>query len=185
MTDKQLSHDLSGRIGVDQALKLNTLDFISQHGSVLDALMYSRLFWLEFVEIDDMIFLKEVVEDETDRKCLTEMLDSYSGDKSLAEESLNLLYLRDEIGDGDATDEQVLALSERIESIWRARLLLAYPGRRFEVQVQFEDDKGDLAVTFYRERGAPRPRAPLVWEARKPGGRLKVRLARQDEIPGD
>jgi hypothetical protein len=58
MTDKQLSHDLSGRFGVDQALRLNTLDFISQHGSVLDALMYSRLLWPEFVEIDDMIFLK-------------------------------------------------------------------------------------------------------------------------------
>ncbi len=143
MTDKQLSHDLSARFGVDQALRLNTLDFISQHGSVLDTLMYSRLLSPEFVEIDDMIFLKEVVEDETDRRYLAEMLDSYRGDKSLAEESLNLLYLRDEIGDGgDATDEQVLALSERIASIWRARLLLAYPGRRFEVQVQFERWQG-------------------------------------------
>jgi hypothetical protein len=41
-------------------------DFIHAHGSPVDALLYSALFWPEFVEVDGAVLASDVIEGEAD-----------------------------------------------------------------------------------------------------------------------
>jgi hypothetical protein len=57
MTEQELIADLISRYPDDKNRALGVLDFVYRHGSVLDALTYSSLFWPRFIEIQDMIFV--------------------------------------------------------------------------------------------------------------------------------
>jgi hypothetical protein len=48
--------------GADPA-GFTALDFVGALGSVGNALLYSRLFWPEFIEVDGMVFIKDYVDD--------------------------------------------------------------------------------------------------------------------------
>ena len=113
----------------------NLFDFLHTEGSGLYALFYSRLFWPEFVEIDNMVFLKETFEDEDDRKRLTETYERYGKDSRKTEESFNLVEIPSLFGRrmGETTYEEDQWLAERLAEMWSCRLQLLYPQRRFVV----------------------------------------------------
>ena len=67
---RQLHRDLD-------TTNFDVLDFVAAFGSPLEALMYPRLFWPEFVEVAGMVFLKESMEDEEDRQRLADALKRY------------------------------------------------------------------------------------------------------------
>jgi hypothetical protein len=135
------------------------LDFVAAFGSPLQALMYSRLFWPEFVEIDGMVFLKESMEYDDDRRRLAEALEYYGGDLTQTEQSFNLVEVPSSLFTdyealNETTEEEDLWLAQRLAQMWRACLSNRYPGREFILEVLQEDTGGGDAVSviFYQHR---------------------------------
>ena len=135
--------------------RFNYFDFLHAHGSPLDALFYSRLFWPEFVEIKEMVFLKETIEDDDDRSRLDRALEHYDGDKTKTEQSFNLTEIPYLFGKNisETNFEEDLMLTERLAEMWRHRLQMIYPERNFIVQILSAEDTGDeISIIFYMER---------------------------------
>lgn len=135
--------------------RFNYFDFLHAHGSPLDALFYSRLFWPEFVEIKEMVFLKETIEDDDDKNHLDKVLEHYDGDKTKTEQSFNLTEIPYLFGKNvaETTAEEDLMLTERLAKMWRYRLQMIYPERKFIVRILSAEDTGDeIGIIFYTER---------------------------------
>ena len=133
----------------------NVLDFVGAFGSVLDALMYSRLFWPEFIEIDGMVFLKDNTDDHEDRSRVEKVLNDYGGDRSQTEKSFNLTEIPSVIfgqGIGESTEEEDEILAALLCEMWSARLKAVYPSRHFKVEVwQPEVTGGEIAIVFFSQ----------------------------------
>ena len=101
------------------------LDFVAAFGSPLQALMYSGLFWPELVEIGGMVFLKESLEYEDDRRRLAEALAHYGGDLTQTEQAFNLVEVPSGLFTGyearkQTTEEEDLWLAQRLAQVWYA-----------------------------------------------------------------
>jgi hypothetical protein len=135
--------------------RFNVLDLLHSEGSPLDALLYSRLFWPEFVEYDAMVFLKETIEDASDVARLREALAGYSNDRSQTEKSFNFIDVGDLFGPlaGETDAELDESLAHRLRDMWQARLVALFPNRSFTVQVvPPEDSGGSVGLIFWQNR---------------------------------
>lgn len=150
-----LSHFKEIRCKGADTTRFNYFDFLHAHGSPLDSLFYSRLFWPEFVEIKEMVFLKETIEDDNGRNRLDWALEHYDGDKTKTEQSFNLTEIPYLFGKNvaETTAEEDLILTERLANMWRYRLQMIYPERKFTVRILSAEDTGDeIGIIFYTER---------------------------------
>lgn len=137
----------------------NYLDFLHAQGSPFNALFYSQLFWPEFVEIDGMVFLQDIIEDSEDRKRLNEALVRYKGDKTKTEQAFNLVELPSLFGKNisETTDEEDAFLAERLTEMWRCKLALDFPNREFLVEtVSAKETGGEIAIVFHTIRSEGR-----------------------------
>src|SRR5215210_131066 len=91
MEDEQLLNRLRQTYTDLDTENFDVLDFVAAFGSPLQALMYSGLSWPELVEIGGMVFLKESLEYEDDRRRLAEALAHYGGDLTQTEQAFNLV----------------------------------------------------------------------------------------------
>jgi len=135
--------------------EFNVLDALHAEGSPLLALLYARLFWPEFVEIDGMVFLKETIEDEDDRRRLREAFEHYGHDRTQTEKSFNLVELEDLFGThaGETSDDEDHDLLERLRQMWSARLSQLFPAQRFRVElIPNEQTGGSVGLLFWMER---------------------------------
>jgi hypothetical protein len=133
----------------------NYFDFLHAEGSPFNALFYSQLFWPEFIEIDGMVFLRETIEDNSDKKRLYEALDLYEGDKIKTEQSFNLVEIPSLFGKNstETTEEEDMYLADRLAEMWRCKLAADFTDREFVVKVLSpEETGGELALIFYRAR---------------------------------
>ncbi len=157
MKDEDLLAYLRRRFPSAEAEIYNVLDFVYRYGSALEALMYSRLFWPEFVEIEGMVFLKEVVEDPKVCEAIRDYLQR-TGDRTEVERSFNEKIVTTELLGKDltgTTDDQIDWIEERLCEMWKARLSSLYPDCRFKVEVTDldpADPEGETAITFYQIR---------------------------------
>ena len=155
MDDSQLIVRLKGFFHTRAADGFNVLDFLHAEGSPLVALMYARLFWPEFVEVDGMVLLKESVEDEADRARVMDAMQRKGGDRAFVEYSFNMREVEDIFGRriGDSTDAEDLVLVEKLCAMWQCRLREVYPGLTFSVLVvPPESTGGSVGITFYQPR---------------------------------
>jgi hypothetical protein len=133
----------------------NVLDLVYAEGSPLLALLYSRLFWPDFVEIDGMVFLKETMEDSDDLRRLREAFDHYGHDPIQTEQSFNLVEVEDLFGRRriETSEDEDRELLERMRQMWLARLTQLFPARRFRVElVEPEHNGGSMGLIFWTER---------------------------------
>ncbi len=130
----------------------NYFDFLHAEGSPFNALFYSQLFWPEFIEIDGMVFLRETIEDDADKKRLYEALDRYEDNKIKTEQSFNLVEIPSLFGRNSAetTEEEDMYLADRLAEMWRYKLAAVFPNREFVIKVLSpEETGGELALIFY------------------------------------
>ena len=154
MKDKELIQRLRARGPHRDTTGFNLFDFLHTEGCGLDALLYSRLFWPEFVEMNQMVFLKETFEDEDDWRRLAEAFEHYGKDYRKTEQSFNLVEIPSLFGRrvGETTDEDDHWLAERLAEMWSYRLQVLYPHRHFVVEVlEPEQTGGEVAVIFYQQ----------------------------------
>jgi hypothetical protein len=119
------------------------------------AVLYARLFWPDFVEVDGMIFLEGSFEDEADMRLLREAIDRYGGDRRRIEESLNFHEIGLMFGGlAGISDEDADWLAERLAGMWNARLHSLFPTREFAVDVvrPAPSEGHELGVCFYERR---------------------------------
>jgi len=152
MDDVDLVRRLANQHGDIDSSGFNITDFVHAVGSGLDALMYSRLFWPEFVEIRGMIFLKETVEDEEDRSLVAKTLERYGGQKQPVEKDLNFVEVAHLFGSraGETTEAEDSLLAERLVEMWRCKLKLRYPARIFVVETVPSEEDAGMGVVFYQ-----------------------------------
>ena len=156
MDDNYLISRLKTKYSDKDTTNFNVFDFLSAFGSPLDAIVYSKLFWPEFVEVDDMVFLKERFETEEDHISLKEVFRKYGGDRCKVEQAFNFYeipwdFLCGRVG--ETTEEEDDWLAERLVEMWAACLRLLYPERRFIVKLlEPEETGGEIGIIFYQDR---------------------------------
>ena len=101
-----------------------------------------------------MVFLKATIENEADRRRLSEVFERNGRDRAQTEQDFNLTEIpADLFGKraGDTSEEEDHWLAERLAEMWRARLQLLYPNRKFVVEIlEPEDTGGEVGVIFYQ-----------------------------------
>ena len=134
-------------------------DFLAAFGSPVDALMYLRLFWPEFVCFEGMVFRQETLEDQEAREQVRGALRQYAGDRTKAEQAFNLVEVPSGLfssfasESSDALDE---LLAQKLVELWAHRLAVAFPHEDFVVEtVSAEAVGGELGVVFYTRRRDP------------------------------
>lgn len=132
----------------------NVLDYVYAVGSPLQALMYLKLFWPEFVEIEEMIFLKDNIENEENRRSVLEYFNEHNRDRLSTEQAFNLLEIPSDIfgkNMGETTDEEDQYLAVKLVEMWQYRLHLVYPSRSFKVELlAAEETGGEIGILFYQ-----------------------------------
>lgn len=135
--------------GADPA-GFTALDFVGALGSIGNALLYSRLFWPEFIEVDGVVFLKDFVDDlggpDAIRKMRVDLRGEQSIEKSVNNFDVNLSFPNHPEENAEGDD---LLLANQLANMWSLRLQQLYTHRRFHVEVT--EDNGSPCVSFYEE----------------------------------
>jgi hypothetical protein len=131
----------------------DAFDLIHKFTSPMMALLFAELFWPEFVEIDNMVFLATTFEDTSDLKRLNNAVKHYQGDLRKVEESFNTVEVPSLFGArmGDTTNSEDLLLAEILAAMWRARLSEKFPDRKFVVEVIGPAETGNEVAVLFRQ----------------------------------
>lgn len=153
MNRERVIAKLRAKHGEQDTRGFNAFDFVHAFGSGREALMYAGLFWPEFVELDDMVFLKSSIESEDDKRRLNDAFKRYDSDRTKTELSFNVVEVPTLFGrrmaETDEDEDQWLA--EFLREMWQIRLQLLFPKRTFLVEILELDDVGsELSVRFYQ-----------------------------------
>jgi hypothetical protein len=157
MTEQEVIADIRSHYSDDDKGDFDVADFIWRHGSAIEAIMYSRLFWPEVSETLGCVVLKGSIDTEEARTRLSKAI-SKTMDLSDIEESFNLVEIPSDVFSRreDITDEQVEHLARCLVEMWRAKLQLAYPNRAFVVRVLSPNETGgEVGITFCQKRDRP------------------------------
>jgi hypothetical protein len=133
----------------------NVEDMIFAFGSPLDAFLYLRLFWPEFVEINNMIFLKGMIESEKDNHRLATVFEQNEGNIQQTEQEFNLIEVPSDLfgqPDEEITEDEYHWLAKRLAEIWTYRLQSLFPQRQFVVKVlNSQETGGDVGILFHQK----------------------------------
>lgn len=155
MKDEQLIASLRKHHADADTRRFNVLDFLSAFGNPLDALMYAKLFWPDFVEYKGMIFLKDHVEDEEDRARIMQALETFSKPNEV-EESFNRFLIPFSFfasGSSITNDNEDLQLAKQLVEMWRYRLALLFPKMTFKVSLLLPEETGEEATITVSQEG--------------------------------
>jgi hypothetical protein len=129
-------------------------DILNQFGDMVSALLYSTIFFPEFVEVNGSVFLKDNAPDAEDslhgdRLTLAEVEASYN--------SIEVAYLfgyhHFSLDDFEIADTPEIKLAHIIADAWADRLKRLYPSRAFKVSVLTPEESGSVySVEFYEIR---------------------------------
>ncbi len=126
----------------------DALDYIFKYESPIRALLFSKLFWPDLIEIQNGVFLSSAIEDACDRKRLQRCFENPNWSMKSTERSFNLLDWEMLFGKFilDTSDDEGYELLVVLKYCWEACLNYNYPNRNFVVEI----DKGDLSITFFQ-----------------------------------
>ena len=151
--DSVLIEELRRKHACDDTANFGVSDFLAAFGSPVHAVLYLRMFWPEFIHFEGMVFRRETLEDEDDRRRIREALSHNAGDKAMTEQSFNLVEvpcgLFSRYGH-ESSDEVDRFLVENLVELWKCRLAITFPDQEFVVEaVPPEENAGEWGVTFY------------------------------------
>lgn len=112
-----------------------------------EALLYSKLFWPDLVDVNGYVFLSE----NYDRDYFDEVVSEYG--ESKVEETINTTYLYNLVGGKTEYENEVWeALGNVLCETWRQRAQYLFPERSFAVEFSWYSDHDDPGVTLYQRR---------------------------------
>ncbi len=131
----------------------NVLDFVGAFGSPLLAIAYSKLFWADFIEFREMVFLSENFNEDVKKK-IGELLENNSIKQDI-EKSFNLFEVPSSFfgkNSGDTYDGEDYQLAEILKQSWRCKLEKDFPSKEFKVEILSADTTGgEVGVIFYQK----------------------------------
>lgn len=128
----------------------NALDFVYKYGSPASALLYSKLFWPDFIEIDDMVFMKSDFEEEEDYERLNQAKTKYNN-RQETEKSFNFHEIPQMFSKrDDTTDDEDYLLAQVLKETWAARLSRLFPDKEIVVEITEPEDSDELGLIFYQ-----------------------------------
>jgi hypothetical protein len=161
---------LAGGLSLDQSLILpyflpedatfseSAQDLVHQYGDMVSALLYSTVFFPEFVEVEDSVLLKTDVPD-FENQFRSGKLEAQMTLAALEASfnSIEVAYLfsnrRSSIDDSDCSEAIEHKLAKIIADSWRLRLKDLYPSRVFSVSVlTAEESESVISVEFFEIR---------------------------------
>jgi hypothetical protein len=141
-------------------------DIVHQFGDMVSALLYSTIFFPDFIEVDDSILLRDNFID-ADGSCRRAKEESFRSGKietnrTVAEReashnSIEVAYLfaNREVSLNEADDSEApeMKLAVIIADAWRDKLRRHYPSRTFSVSVLSAEESGSvISVEFFEIR---------------------------------
>lgn len=153
MTDEELISRLKNLYPKQDSTNFTVYDLIHAQGSAIQALLYLRLYWPDFILIEGMVFSAITVQDDEDRAAIIDYYIMHGRDLQNTEKTFNYIeveYLfahhRDLMD-----DEDMLDFANKLCAMWSAKLSKEFPARRFRVEVvDPEGTGGECAVWFYQ-----------------------------------
>jgi hypothetical protein len=120
-------------------------DYLSRVSRVELAIAFTKLFWPDFVEHENGIFLFEAFNIQVYEQWKTEL----GNDIASIERVMNHQHIDDILQGAEKVGiENLLYLGQSITQMWETRLKLLYPQRRF--QMICNQDESTVVVTFYQ-----------------------------------
>jgi hypothetical protein len=135
----------------------NAFDFIHAFGSGREALLSAQLFWPEFAEFKGMIFLRQTIETEDDKRRIEEAFKRYGADVAKTEQSFNIVEIPNLFGRrmGETDEDEDRLLAEILAEIWTSRLHGLFPDHQFDINIlESSETGGEIAVLFCQKRSA-------------------------------
>lgn len=128
-------------------------DFLHAEGSARKAILYSTLFFPEFVEVDGIVLLKMNVADQVNLERFRLMKSVEGKSQRELEQSFNFLEIAYCFGAGRnelaEADEELLA--DLVAESWKCRLKCDYSHRRFKVYVRGPGEISDVFTVNFEE----------------------------------
>ncbi len=111
----------------------------------MNAILFSRLYFPEFVEVNDCIILKE----RYHKSIFNEWFRALNGDITEVEKMYNLYEVKDlfHINDCNISEEKIQTLASLLSTSWEINLSILFSHRKFTVKVFQESDT--TFITFY------------------------------------
>ena len=110
-----------------------------------EALIYSKLFWPDLIEVDGFVFLAE----NYDREYYDQVVRDYGA--SQVEETINTTYLYNLVGGKGEYDTAVWeALGNTLCSIWKSRVRRQFPDKKVVVLFSWYTEIDDPGITLYQ-----------------------------------
>ncbi|MEW6499549.1 MAG: hypothetical protein AB1589_44860 [Cyanobacteriota bacterium] len=120
-------------------------DYLFRASRAEVAIVFTKLFWPDFVEHEGGIFLSEAF----DSKIYEQWKAQLGNDMPSIERVMNHQHIDDILQGADKVGaENLLYLGQAIAQMWESRLKLLYPYQRF--QVVCNQDEYTVVVTFYQ-----------------------------------
>lgn len=123
-------------------------DYLFGVANIEIALAFTKLFWPDFVEHEEGIFLAEVFNPEIyDR-----WKETLGNNPRAIEQAMNHIHIDDLLPGSENMDrENLFYLGKKLADMWSSRLEKLYPERIFKVSCQRDDDIDEtVVVTFYQ-----------------------------------
>lgn len=142
---------IASRVWPDEDFhSFSAFDLLHAKGSPFIALMYSQLFWPEFIEFHGMVFLPWVLEDDEDRARVLAKL--RQADETTVQKEFNFVEVSGLFGAGKAhtTAEEDRLLADYLAAMWRAKLAAEPALKDARVEVTEPDDANETGLTIYR-----------------------------------
>lgn len=157
MTNFSIIEHLKNYYEGEDTRNFTVLDFVGAFGSPLLALAYSKLFWPDFVEFNEMVFLTDSVDGTALRPDTAERIKSYRAtgrSKEETEKSFNLFEIPSSFfnrGSDDTSDEADEQLAQLLTITWSCKLKRDFPERIFFTEtVSPSDTGGEFALRFFQ-----------------------------------
>lgn len=135
-------------------------DWIASEGNIKYTIVYSLIFWPEFIEYDDCVILKNRFDSQNFENWKnTEYIKSYSQIESV----LNHIHILDLYGTDEKRDEinydQIVFLGNKLCEIYSAKLKIDFPEKKFVFEFNGNEKLeafDEYEITFYQEKNLSR-----------------------------
>jgi hypothetical protein len=123
-------------------------DYLFGVGNIETAIVFTKLFWPDFVEYEGGIFLSEAFNNQTYEQYKIQLGDSGVG----LEPVINHQYIDDILpGIQNISAENLSFLGQTLVQMWKARLKSLYPQRRFKVKC--DSNEHTVVITVFQDLG--------------------------------
>jgi hypothetical protein len=133
-------------------------DIVHQFGDMVSALLYSTIFFPEFIEVEDSILLKDNITN-VEESFRRGKIDSKStvAEREASYNSIEVAYLfanvEVSLNEADDSEAPEMKLAIIIADAWRDKLRRHYPSRVFSVSVLSAEESGSvISVEFFEIR---------------------------------